>query len=113
MKNKKRRNLRNFLRRKRRLHDLIGKIISQYFPICQQFFPNKTARTGAIFFREKEVMQPMGKKNKKTKKEKVCLPDHAIMEITDVSEQSKATGSVRLTDEAVEKGKAWTEFTKL
>lgn len=35
------------------------------------------------------------------------------MEIKDVSEVSRATGSVRLTDEAVKKAKEWTEFTKL
>lgn len=55
----------------------------------------------------------MEKKEKNLKKAKVCLPDQAIMEIKDVSEVSRATGSARLTEEAVEKGKEWTEFTKL
>ena len=52
-------------------------------------------------------------KEKNLKKAKVCLPEQGIMEIKDVSEVSRATGSVRLTDEAVKKAKEWTEFTKL
>ena len=55
----------------------------------------------------------MKKKEKGKGKTRACLPDQVIMEIRDVSEVSRATGSVRLTDEAVEKGKEWTEFTKL
>ena len=55
----------------------------------------------------------MKQKDNNSEKTKKCLPDHAIMEIKDISEVSHETGSVRLTDEAVEKGKEWTEFTKL
>ena len=36
-----------------------------------------------------------------------------MMEIRDVLDVKSSTGEVRLTDEAVEKGKEWTEFTKL
>ncbi|MBQ8897178.1 MAG: hypothetical protein IJY86_01700 [Clostridia bacterium] len=42
-----------------------------------------------------------------------CLPGHAIMEIKDVSSVEPSTGKARLSDEAVEKGKEWTEFTRL
>lgn len=58
-------------------------------------------------------MERMEQKEEIMKKTKICLPDQAIMEIKDVSEVSRATGSARLTDEAVEKGKEWTEFTRL
>ena len=47
------------------------------------------------------------------RKRKTCPPAHAIMEIKDISDIRSSTGETKLTDEAVEKGKEWTEFTKL
>ena len=53
------------------------------------------------------------KRDEKPKDEIVCLPGQAIMEIKDVLYVCTATGKTELTDEAVNKGKEWTEFTKL
>lgn len=55
----------------------------------------------------------MRKKEKTDKKARTSLPAQAMMEIRDVLDVKSSTGEVRLTDEAVEKGKEWTEFTKL
>ena len=61
----------------------------------------------------KEVKNLMRKKEKTDKKARTSLPAQAMMEIRDVLDVKSSTGEVRLTDEAVEKGKEWTEFTKL
>ncbi len=55
----------------------------------------------------------MKDKNNRNKKTLTCPPEHAMMEIKDIAGIKPATGAAKLTEEAVEKGKAWTEFTKL
>ena len=58
-------------------------------------------------------MLSLKQKEEKKKSGPRCLPGHAIMEIKDVSSVEPSTGKARLSDEAVEKGKEWTEFTRL
>lgn len=62
---------------------------------------------------EGSVRKTVRKKTEKRTERPACPPGHGMMEIKDVSAVDPVTGKVRLSEEAVEKGKEWTEFTKL